>query len=54
MERKKYLGWRADDEEVKLAEAIRKKTGERSTTAVLSKALKNYADVNGVKLGAVS
>jgi hypothetical protein len=50
MENQKYLGWRAEEDEVKLAEAIRVKTGERSVSAVLSKSLKHYAKANGVKV----
>jgi RNA:NAD 2'-phosphotransferase (TPT1/KptA family) len=52
MEEQKYLGWRAEEAEVKLAEEVRKKTGERSISAVLSKSLKHYAKANGVKVPA--
>jgi hypothetical protein len=49
MEEQKYLGWRADPDEVEIAESVRKATGERTISAVLSKALKHYAKANGVE-----
>ena len=52
MEKQKYLGWRAEPNEVELAEAVRKKTHERNTSAVLSKALKFYAEAQGCKVPA--
>ena len=52
MENRKYLGWRADENEIEIAESVRKKTGERTITAVLVKALKHYAKANGVKVPA--
>jgi len=52
MEDQKYLGWRADSDEVELAESVRKATGERTISAVLSKSLRHYAKANGVKVPA--
>jgi len=49
---RKFVGFAATDKEVKLAEAVREKTDETTTSAVLRKALKHYAKANGVKVPA--
>ena len=49
---RKFVGFAASDDEISLAEAVRKKTDETTVSAVLRKALKHYAKVKGVKVPA--
>jgi hypothetical protein len=46
------IGWRASNEDVALIAAIRKKTDETTTTAVLRKAIYQYARAHGIKVPA--
>ena len=48
----KLIGWRASDDDVALIEAIREKTDETTTTAVLRKSVYRYARDIGLKVPA--
>jgi len=51
-EKRKFMGFEASAKEIALADAVREKTDETTTSAVLRKALKHYAKANGVKVPA--
>jgi hypothetical protein len=42
-EKRKFVGFEASAKEIALVEAVREKTDETTTSAVLRKALKHYA-----------
>jgi hypothetical protein len=50
--KEKVIGYKADEGDLALVEAVREKTDETTTSAVLRKALKHYAKAKGVKVPA--
>jgi hypothetical protein len=48
MEEQKFIGFRATEQEIALANAVREKTDETTISAVLRKSLKHYAKSKGV------
>lgn len=48
MEEQRYLGFKATETEIALAELVREATDETTVSAVLRKALKHYAKAKGV------
>lgn len=47
-QKRKFLGWQADEGEIALAESLKARTREKTVSDVLRKALVHYAEANGV------